>query len=302
MYDRVPMFAASAEARELSWRTYSFTNPGTTDPQVLRDRVAAGTGTARPSAVLLKDDLQTPVNRQWSVGLGHRLLDRIAVNVDYLSQRVEHVYVSVVTNKGPSGTRPISPRFGDITLWDDFGDARYRALLTSVTYDRAPTRLTVAYTLSHAESEFGEFTLSDYADSSSYVMQRSEGDERHRIAVSALRRLPYSMDVSLLGIIASPRPFLVTMGVDGNNNGTDLDDWPEGLRTSRRSGWAHWYRSLDLRLTRRITHVDVTAEMFNVFNTTNYSDYQAIQSALGYAEPVGDFPHRQGQIGLRWRF
>jgi hypothetical protein len=302
MYDRVPMFATSTEARELTWRTYSFSNPGTTDPQVLRDRVAAGSGTARPSAILFKDDLQTPVNRQWSVGIGHRLLDRVAINVDYLNQRTQHAYVSVLTNKGPNGTRPISTRFGDITLWDDFGDARYRALLTSVTYDQPGARVMLSYTLGYAQTEFGEFTLSDYPDSASYVMQRSEGDERHRIAVSALRHLPFGIEGSVLGIIASPRPFLVFAGDDVNANGTELDDWPDGVRTHRRHGWAHWYRSLDVRLTKRLVGVDVIAEVFNVFNTANFSEYQALQSELAYAEPVGDFPRRQCQIGLRYRF
>jgi len=302
MYDRVPAFAASAEARELTWRTYSFPSPGTTDPQVLRDRVAAGSGTARPSVILLKDDLQTPVNRQWSVGLGHRLLDRVAINIDYLSQRVEHATVSVLTNKGPNNTRPISTRFGDITLWDDFGDARYRALLTSITYDQPGTRVSVAYTLGYAESEFGEFTLSDYPDASTYVMQRSESDERHRVAVSAMRRLPYGVDISALGIVASPRPFLVFAGNDVNVNGTELDDWPNGIRTDRRHGWAHWFRSLDLRLTKQLASVDVIAELFNVFNTANFSEYQPLQSEVAYAEPAGDFPRRQGQIGARYRF
>ena len=302
MYDRVPAFGAHVEARDIYWKTYLVANPGTIDPQVLRDDVAAGRGTYRPSVTLLKDDLQTPVNRQWSIGLGHRLLDGLAINVDYVNQRVRHAYVSVITNKGPNNTRPVSARFGDITLWDDFGDARYRALLTSVTYDRAPTRVTLAYTLSHSESEFGEFTLSDFADSASYVMQRSEGDERHRVAVSILSRLPYNVDVSLLGIIASPRPFLVKIGVDQNNNGTDLDDWPGGVRTHLRSGWPYWYRSLDLRLSKRLGRVDAITEVFNLFNTANFSDYQAIQSALGYAEPIGEFPRRQGQLGLRYRF
>jgi hypothetical protein len=302
MYDRVPAFGAHVEARDIYWKTYVIPNPGTTDPQALRDSVAAGRGTLRPNVILLKDDLQTPVNRQWSIGVGHRVFDRFAINLDYVNQRVKHAYVSVITNKGPNNTRPISSRFGDITLWDDFGDARYRALLTSVTYDRAPTRVTLAYTLSHSESEFGEFTLSDYADSASYVMQQSEGDERHRVAVSTLARIPYNVDVSLLGIIASPRPFLVKTGVDENNNGTDLDDWPDGVRTHRRSGWPHWYRSLDLRLSRRLAGIDVITEVFNIFNTANFSDYQSIQSDLGYAEPIGEFPRRQGQIGIRYRF
>jgi hypothetical protein len=54
------------------------------------------------------------------------------VNIDCVDQRVQRAYVSVLMNRGPNNTRPISKRCGDITLWDDAGDARYRALLTSV--------------------------------------------------------------------------------------------------------------------------------------------------------------------------
>lgn len=43
-------------------------------------------------------------------------------------------------------------------------------------------------------------------------------------------------------------------------------------------------------------------EVFNVFNTTNYSAYRAIESELGYSEPIGDFPRRQGEIGCHYRF
>jgi hypothetical protein len=133
-------------------------------------------------------------------------------------------------------------------------------------------------------------------------MQRSEGDERHRVAVSVRRQLPFGMDVSALAIVASPRPFLVFAGTDVNANGTDLDDWPNGVRTHQRQGWAHWYRSLDVRLTKSFGKVEMTGEVFNLFNTANFSEYQANQSELAYGEPVGDFPRRQAQIGMRYRW
>lgn len=303
MYDRIPLYGAVAEARELSWQTYRVASPGSVDPDELRRQVAAGMGTARPNLTLLKDDLQTPANHQWSVGAGQKVGTRVAVNLDYINQRVTHAYTSVVVNRAPS---IITPRFGDITLWDDFGDARFQGLLASLTYDRRPTRLSVAYTLGFAESEFGEFTLSDYPDSSVYVMQRSEGDERHRLVVSGLTRLPYGIDLSMLGTIASPRPFLVISGTDDNGNGSRLDDWPAGVRTHLRTGWEHWYRVLDLRVSRAIPaargRMTVTAELFNVLNTVNYSEYQGNEGQLGYGEPLADFARRQAQLGVRYQF
>ncbi len=309
MYDRLPLYGALPESREFGWRTYTFTNPGTTDPAELRRRIATGGRTAAPpNIILLKDDLEAPENHQWSLGLGRRLGDAVAVNVDYVNQRTRNVYVSVPANlpRGPTATRPISPSYGTITIWDDFGDARFDAVLASLAYHRRAMRFNVAYTLGWAQSEFGEVTTSDYADSAAYVMQRSEGDERHRLVLSGTTSLPLALDLSFLGILASPRPFLVGTGRDDNQNGSDLDDWPGGVRTHRHRGWAHWYRTLDVRLARSLPfgrgRLTVTAEVFNLFNTANHAEYRPLSSLLDYAEPIADFARRQGQLGARYQF
>jgi hypothetical protein len=306
MRDRVPIFGAGTEKISASWRVYIFQNPGTTDPAELRRRVLAGQGASAPNITLMKDRLETPANHQWSLGVGHQLTDRVALNLDYLNQRLKNGYVTVTSNLVVAGRRSITSRYGDIMLWDDFGDARFRALLASVTYDRARTRLNVAYTLGWAESEFGEFTTSGYPDSSAYGMQRSEGDERHRLVVSGMTELPLGLDLSGIAIAASPRPFFATVGTDVNQNGTRNDDWPNGTRTHRRDGWDHWYRTVDLRLGRSFPvpggRLSVTAELFNVFSWGNHAEYQATQNLLDYGEPVGDYARRQAQLGVRYQF
>jgi len=308
MYDRVPLFGAAIEAATIGWKIYSFPNPGTTDPDSLRRLVAAGRQPAPPNVVLLKDRLDTPANHQWSVGLGHRIAGRWALNLDYLQQAARNAPVSVVTNRAPigGGPRPITGRWGDVTLWDDFGDARFRAVLASVTYDRRATRVTAAYTLAWAESEFGEFTTSDYPDSASYSMQRSNTDERHRVVLSGFTRLPLGLDFSAVAIGASPRPVLASLGVDVNQNGTSLDDWPGGIRTLQQTGWEDWYRTVDVRLGRSFAfgrgRLHATAEVFNLFGWRNHSEYQAIYSDADYGEPIGDYARRQAQLGVRYQF
>jgi hypothetical protein len=300
LYDRVALYGAMAEKIGSTWAVYRFRNPGTTDPVALRDRVAAG-DTSGPNIILLPDRLETPANHQWSVGIGQQLSDALALNLDYVNQHVKNTYVSIRTN-----LQRMIPQYGDITLWDDFGDAKFRGLLASITYDRQPTRLNLAYTLGWSESEFAGSTTSDYPDSSAYAMQRSEGDERHRLVISGLTQLPFGIDVSGIAIVASPRPFLASVGFDVNQNGTSLDDWPNGTRTHRRDGWDHWYRTVDLRLGKsfpvRGGRLNVTAEVFNAFNWANHSEYQATQTALGYGEPVADYARRQGQLGIRYQF
>jgi hypothetical protein len=307
MYDRVPLYGTMNEAISVGWRTYSFTNPGTTDPEELRRRVLAGANTTAQNITVLKDHLETPANHQWSVGAGQQLTDRLAVNLDYLNQRVKHAPVTVTRNQQPlTGARPITSRFGNISVWDDFGDARFDAVLFSMTYNRRPTRLNFGYTLGWAHSEFGDFTTNDYPDSAAYTLQRSENDERHRFVLSGLTELPLGLELSGIVIAASPRPFLVRVGTDVNQNGSPSDDWPDGIRTMRQGGWSNWYRTVDLRLGRsfRMPHgrLTVTAEMFNVLSWANHSEYQATQNLLGYGEPVGDYARRQVQVGLRYQF
>ena len=306
MRDRVPIFGAATEKISASWRVYIFQNPGTTDPAELRRRVLAGQGTSAPNITLMKDRLETPANHQWSLGVGHQLTDRVALNLDYLNQRVKNGYVTVTTNLLVGGRRPITSRYGDITLWDDFGDAKSQALLVALTYDRRPTRLNVAYTLGWAESEFGDHTTSEYPDSAAYAMQRSEGDERHRLVLSGFTQLPLGLDFSGIAIVASPRPFLATVGADINGNDSRVDDWPNGVRTHRREGWDDWYRTVDLRLGRSFPvpggRMDVTAEVFNVFSWANHSEYQATERLLDYGEAVGDYARRQAQLGMRYQF
>lgn len=303
MFDRVPLLGSIPEAREIGWTIYSIANPGTTDPEQLRQLVAAGGGTARRNLLLIKDDLETPAAHQWSIGVGRKFGGDVAVNLDYLDQRVRDVYVTLLVNRAPNR---FAPNYRDITLWDDIGDARYRALLVSLIYDRRPTRVSVAYTLGKAESEFGRTTDSNYPDAASYAMQRSEADEKHRIVVSGLTRVPFGLEVSGLAIVASPRPFLVTTGPDANANGNEFDDWPHGVRTHRREGWDHWYRTLDLRVAKSIpaarARITVIAEIFNVFNTANHAEYQPNQSQPLYGEPIGDYARRQAQLGLRYSF
>ena len=303
LYDRVALYGAIGERIGSTWAVYRFANPGTTDPAELRRRVAAGDGTSRPNIILLPDRLETPANHQWSVGIGQQLSDALALNLDYVNQHVRNTYVSIKTN--PQSRRTI-PQYGDIALWDDFGDAKFRGLLTSLTYDRRPARLNVAYTLGWSESEFASSPTSDYPDSAAYTMQRSEGDERHRLVVSGLTQLPFGIDVSGIAIVASPRPFLAAVGRDVNGNDNAVDDWPNGVRTHRRDGWDHWYRTVDLRLGKsfpvRGGRLNVTAEVFNVFSWANHSEYQATESAQGYGEPVADYPRRQGQLGVRYQF
>lgn len=309
MYDRVPTFGANMERLSWSWRTYTFPSPGTSDPAVLRSRVIAGGGMLlAPNVQLLPDRMETPATYQWSVGIGQRIGEHLALNVDYLDQQMTHLPVTVNVNvlNAATNKRPRTNRFGDVILWGSFGDATYRGALTSVVYDRGATRITAAYTLAWARSEFGAVSTSDYPDSAAYSMQRSDGDERHRLVLSGLTTGPLGLQLSAIAVLASPRPFSAILGSDVNLNGSTDDDWPNGVRTARRSGLEHWYRTIDVRVSKSLSLTDgrliVTFDVFNIANWSNHSEYQGTLNQLDFGEAVGDYARRQAQLGVRYRF
>jgi hypothetical protein len=321
MYGRVPSTYAFSEKQAASWRSYVFTNPGTTDPDVLRQRVISGGGTAaKPSITLVSTDINTPVTNMWSAGVGHKLSDNLAVNLDYVDQQGRNLYVNMAVNPlvpatGPGATRVLSSNYSNITLYDDFGKASFRALTAGLTFDRTqkeeqPLRASVAYTLGFYKSNFENF--GGWRDPSWFGMQSSSGDERHRVVLSGMTPIPFGFEFSAMGIVATPSRYVATAGRDVNNSGLFNDDFIGADRTVRPSGgWKVMYRTVDLRLSKLLPlpsgRISVSAEVFNAFNWSNWSGYVAQQTdragnRLNFGTPNGAYAPRQAQAGMRYEF
>jgi hypothetical protein len=322
MYDRVPGFIAFNERRSATWRTYVFTDPATLDGDELRRRVLSGSGTAVPPSIeLLPDKMEAPENRQWSMGLGVQLTPSLTLGADYIDQDVRKVFASVNLNwldvsKTPP-RRVLSAAYGNIMAWGDFSRARYRALLTSLSYNSdAGRRLSLAYTLGSAKADWDVENApvpAAYARQF-YVMQRTSGDERHRFVFSGIWRLGRGLGLSTIATAASPRPYRSSIGQDVNANNFLQDDWIDGRRYRvPPSAWRNWYRVVDARVTKALElgrgmRLSVIAEAFNVFNTENYAGYFGVQrSATGeprpdFGLPSAIFATRQLQIGARLDF
>jgi hypothetical protein len=314
IYDRVTTFTGFGERRDASWRTYNFNNPGTTDPEVLRQRIRSGQATATPAFQLLKDKMETPESHQFSLGIGQQVTQSLGVNLDLIHQRVSHLYVrwnpnylNLVTNQ-----RPITNRVADITLWDDFGKARTSAVVSTLTYQRRDLRLNAAYTLAWQSADFDASGLSPvYPFLSSFAMQPVAGDERHRFVLSGIVPLRWGFQISTIGTFASPHPFVAMLGSDANKDNTTTDDFVSTKRVADPpGGFNYWYKTVDARLTKKLglygsSQISLMAEVFNVFNWVNYSSIQntelnaAGQALPGYGVANGTFAARQGQVGMR---
>jgi hypothetical protein len=321
MYDRAPRFAMFQDHREARWRIYEVLNPGTADLAVLKERIASGQARATPVFVLLPTRVRTSSTRQWSAGASRQFTRALGISVDYVQQRLENLPTLVNLNWQDASAgvpiRVLSPAYGDITAWGDDASARYRALLTHLTYQRDSTsRLSLAYTLSYSRAAWDPDVapVPVAMKDAYYALQRTGGDERHRLVLSGFTPLPLKTAMAAIVTLASPRPYPGIVGQDINANLFLGDDWIDGSRMLRPPGiWRNWYRMVDLRVSRPLTvsdglRVSVVAEAFNVFNTQNYAGFRGQQrDASGqeradFGKPGSIFATRQFQLGTRIDF
>ena len=320
IYDRVTSFIGFQERKNSTWRTYNFTNPGTTDPAVLRARVIAGQS-GSPAPILIKHDMKTPHSRQMSIGVGHQFTSELGLNLDYVRQHMDNLYVQRNPNYLDKTVTPnrrrLTAAYGDIVLWDDIGQSDYSAVLMQGTWQRNRTRVNLAYTLGWYQGDFDTAALPNFAYPFLFSRQATTGDERHRLVLSEVSPIPFGFMLSSIATFASPRPYLTIDGRDINLNNITNDDYlggtvtSTGVRTSRPSNaWENWYRTVDLRLARPLYErdgrkVSASGEVFNLFNWNNNLSYGGTQfTAAGapvasFGVPTGAYAARQAQVGMR---
>jgi hypothetical protein len=322
IYDRVTSFIGFQERKNSTWRTYNFSDPGTTDPNVLRQAVINGAPGAAPSPILIKHDMKTPRSRQMSLGIGHQFSNEFGLNVDYVRQHMDNLYVQRNVNYIDASVTPrqrkLTGAYGDILLWDDIGKSDYSAFLTQATWQRDKTRVNLAYTLGWYQGDFDLAGLPTYAYTFLFDRQRTTGDERHRIVLSEVAALPYGLTLSSITTLASPRPFLSIDGRDINLDVTTGDDYIGGTATTSgnrttmpANSFGNWYRTVDVRLaypfyTRSGKTVSVSGEVFNLFNWRNNLSYNGTffntttdQPSAAFGRVNGVYSARQGQVGMR---
>lgn len=324
MYGRVPSTYPFAEKQASTWRSYTFTfnnttNLPTNDPEVLRQRVIAGGVATAPNLSLVSREIKTPETNMMSVGIGHQLRSDLAINLDYVDQRSRNLYVNTAVNpQFPGSPRRLTNSFGNITLWDDFGRATFQALTAGMTFDRSvndnqPLRASLAYTLGFYKSTFENFGA--WTDRSFFNLQPSSGDERHRLVLSGMTPLPFGFEFSGIAITASPSRFVAIQGQDLNQNGITNDDFIDPSQRAVRpdGGFDVWYRTVDLRLAKLLPapggHASLSIEVFNLFNTVNWSGYGGTRTNITgttplatYRQPTGAYAPRQLQAGVRYKF
>jgi len=295
-----------------------------------------------PSVLLVgRDDLPDAYSSQASVGIEREVGDDLSVAAEYAYNRgynIVRLRDINVRKIGPNqfALPGLDPRFLQLNAFEATGRSSYHGLSVSVR-KRYSQRwgLAASYTWARALDDATDFTLEtepqDQTDLDS-EWGPSTYDQRHRLVASAVYLSPqqgkWAGNWSIAPILtyASGRPFNLLLGYDANGDvhtETDRARLSDGSSVSRNTGIGPNFLTTDVRIGRQVmtrarSRIELTVDVFNVFNRTNYSGVnhvfgsRALTSArvtpgkdLSPTEPLGlssAYAARQLQIGFRVAF
>jgi hypothetical protein len=230
-------------------------------------------------------------------------------------------------NNQYTGTR-LNTNYNQINSYTNAGHSTYLAWVASVNgLIKGGHLITMSYTLASKKNisdDFSpEFPFGYPNDPRNLEAEygRSRSDERHRLVITSVFKLPYRFSVAPIIEYGSGQPWTQRLGYDYNGDGKNSDR-PAGVGRFTMNGPA--FKQVSVRLTKTLAlpkhnSVELIAEAFNLFNTVNFN-VAAIDGALyrsgptltnpaaayvanpNYGNYSATLPSFEGQLGVRWTF
>jgi len=291
----------------------------------LRNLVDSGQAPG-PEIFLVDNEMRPPRSDQFTLGVRQQLGNWHG-SLSYAGVRGKNGLMYFFADL-PPGT-PFENRFGGNVGIPGFARAFYTSTAREswydgvfVTVDRPISAdgrwgFNFAYTYAEAEQTgtdnpgegvaFGAF---DYGSPDDLYRFPGTNDERHRVVMSGIARLPWRFQLSSLIILGSGTPFTIF----DDSTAPFTVRWNEGRPEKHDfiipDAWA--YRSVDARLEWqappiRDVAVSLIGEGFNVFDFDNGSCFESFKPRLPnvnprFGEPNCEFNTRRYQVGARVSF
>jgi hypothetical protein len=331
-YGHVRILGNLSEFRNYQQFSVNITNPSYPDPYGGRDPLSfIVSGPANITVV--DNDYVQPYSNQFNAGVSHQLVGDYSVHVDGVVTNTEHDRKILDINARPPGTttRP-DPTFARVDRNQSTGSARYRALYTKLEKRFSRNhQFMVTYTYMRSRDNN---PLVRYLDPFNLDVDwgTSNGERRHAVVASGSVLLPWDITVGAVWTGRTQLPWNATAGRDLNADGFNTDLVPG---TTRNSGSrelnldaVNAWRALngrtpiaesqiessrinlvDIRASKAIrfgrdTKVDLTAQVFNLFNTTNLqAQYGGGRVTNSLSDTFGRIltarPGRQAELAVR---
>jgi len=304
--------------------------------QPLPPNQLTGTQLSPPNEVA-SPTLKTPFSRQASVGVSHAITNWLGASLDLVDIEYRDLPYRFRGNpKDPSTGKRRFPEFGNFRIWYGQGKANYDGVNLGF-HARATDKLLLQgfYTYSVARGNVlvgaDEFRLTSAnfqpdlrggakKDVSVNPLDPQcaacfgplDTDAHHRVTFGFTYSAPYGIGVSGVYRYLSALPFMIYSGKDLNGDGFSID-LPPGVGHVN-EGRGHSFSQFDVRLSKDIIFagsfgVEVLAEVFNVFNSTNPAGYRGnLSDPTTFGQPskfAGDplqGEQRLVQLGARVHF
>ena len=249
---------------------------------------------------------------------------------------------AVCVNGGVPGTS------NSVIHFQSFGESWYKGLTVALSKRLSRShQFLLSYTLSKAEDTSTDYQSSFVVQNSGYgrnpedkfglplgfdpISEKGPAthDQRHRLVLSGIYQMPWSLQLSGIVTAASGRPFTPLAGADLNGDGNAgqfppdrarRDPADESTSEGRNSETTASQANVDLRLSRRFNvgtraRVEAMMDVFNVLNRTNFIE-ETNQSSFvifgsgafptnplpGYGKYTLTMPPRQVQLAIKLTF
>ncbi len=259
-------------------------------------------------------DAEAPYSHQMTAGGTHQLGGDYAVSFDYVYMRGEHFPLTRNVNaRQANDTFPILASGLRLLVYDDSSPIRIHQGQFRIQ-KRFANRLgfLLGYTLGSAKAIADTGTPSNKYDLMA-DWGPTANDVRHRFVGNVIYQLPWQIQLGTIVSANSAPPYNITTGADVNRDG-DNNDRPAGVGFN--AGRGDRFFQMDLRASKRVTVGRISGEllweMFNVFNTVNFNNFNGNQATApgvtakgiptGFGQPRQAFDPFQAQLGFKLTF
>ena len=280
-------------------------DPGTTDVDELKSMIDPAA--VPPLVWTSPSEIETPMTRQYSLGIEHTLPADLVVRVDGLFVEGRNILLERNLNPREQGAFRF-PEFSTVTQILTEGRAEAKMLLVEARKSFSRGWLDIGYTLADRKNTNDTWNVNiPQTDPGDLGLDEEWGpaawDERHRLVATGGIGLPH--DLSLVGklIYASARPYTALANQDLNGD-LEANDRPPGEGRNARRGPDFFRTDLGIRwspATWGAARFELMINIYNLFNTTNGVP-SSVQNFIGlpnFGQPLAAFPGRQVEMGLR---
>lgn len=275
------------------------------------DGIIATGRSGNPEVFLIDNNTRPPVSDQFTVGLRHSF-GNVVASLSYLGVRSKNGLTFIFGNRRPENQECCFaiPGFSNVLLSSDDKKAWYDSAALQIEKpftSESKWGAQLTYTLGRAEEIGGDLFSLDYVTVADYPRHPTENDERHRLVATGIYQLPGGFRASTFITLASGLGYTIA---DFSRGGSINDK--RILLFAGRPDSTLAYKSVDLRLDKTFrlsdrTAFEVTAQVFNVFNSDNFTGYDGFIPTLpdinaNFGKPNRADPARRLQFGASFRF